>query len=204
LTIDRSIASGWVESPTHGFVEEFTKDVGMAVVAGVLLDHMHIKPAKTARLAMTQASVIQAVLASDGSAVLALLLPREQIGLPISVNERQEFAVVNRRVSPDHRRAVLAGEDSREPVALDFGHVSHKAVQRKFRCRNRSGLATLLIESFALQEQGCSMKLEPVLEHGSLREDKGWFDPARISEVFDHRRSPVRVPTILPATNRDS
>ena len=48
------------------------------------------------------------------------------------------------------------------------------------------------------------MKLEPLLEHGSLWEDKGWFDPARISEVFDHGRSPVRVPTILPATNGDS
>ncbi len=90
-----------------------------------------------------------------------------------------------RRVVPDGCLR-LAEEDAAEPVPLDLGHMTEKAVERQGGGGDGSALASGVVEALALDEQGGAEVVEPRLEHGSFIEEERWILSAGVLQVVDH------------------
>ena len=67
--------------------------------------------------------MIERALRRRHTAVLALGRPRRQVGLPICSVERDDLAVLHRRVVPDRRSVRFPPERATEPAALYLCHV---------------------------------------------------------------------------------
>jgi hypothetical protein len=59
-----------------------------------------------------------------------------------------------------------------------------QTVQRKQRGGYRSALASGVVEALALEEQGCSVELEPPFEHVALAEKVRRLDPTGILQIL--------------------
>ena len=70
-------------SATDGAVDHLPDEVGVAVVAGVLLDHVGVNPAQGHRFAAPEPGVREVVGGGGPPARLALGLPDGQVGVPI-------------------------------------------------------------------------------------------------------------------------
>ena len=136
------------------------QEIGMTVVARILLDHVDVDPAQGTWLTAPYAGVIELVPRGCVAAVLALGLPRTKVSLPAGIVEWDQLAVVDCRVIPDGRRGVTK-QNAAEPVSFDLGHVANEAVQRQLRGGNRPRLTTCVIEALTLQEQGGAVELQP-------------------------------------------
>ena len=123
----------------------------MPVVAGVLLDHVHVDPAQRAGLPARPVS--SSVPAAASRLAVTLRLPGLQVGLPVGVVER-ERARCRRRQGRTRGGAPVTEQHPAEPVPLDLGHVAHQAVQGQLRGGNGPALPTGIIEALALEQQG--------------------------------------------------
>jgi hypothetical protein len=138
---------------------------------------------------MPDPGVVELVDRRHLAAGVAFGFPDGEVGVPIGVVEGNELTVIDIGVEPDRRRVGLAGEDALEPVSLDLGHVTEKSVKRQKRTRHRSALARRVVESFAFEEQGGAVELQPGFEHGPIAEHERRLLAPGIFEVFDQRGS---------------
>src|SRR5215472_9381848 len=106
----------FVRLPADRLVGEFTDQVGVPVVAGVLLDHVDVDPSQGARFtASGQPGVAETAGGGCLPARLAFGLPCRQVGVPVSTVERDHLAVFDGGVVPDVGRTWLPLEDPPEP-----------------------------------------------------------------------------------------
>ena len=92
----------------------------MAVVAGVLLDHVEHDPAQVRRLAPPGAGHVEGGRRGlEGAGVLALRPPRRQVCRPVGVVDELEVTVRVLVVVVVERRGVLAGAHAPAPLPLD-------------------------------------------------------------------------------------
>ena len=111
-------------------VDELANEVGVAVVARVLLDHVDVDPAQRARLAVADADVVERVLGGHGRGCVALRLPRRKVVVPVgSSSGTSSLSSMAGRTRCSGAR--VAQQHPAEPVAFHLGHVSHEAVERQ-------------------------------------------------------------------------
>ena len=96
-------SSGGAGSPADTAVPQFTDQIGMPVVACVLLDHVDIDPPQRARLPVPQTGVVQRMGPGRSATGVALGLPGGQVGFPVGIIEGDQFAVLDGGVVPDRR-----------------------------------------------------------------------------------------------------
>ena len=112
----------------------------MAVVAGVLLDHVDQDPPQRHRAARPPLPPLELVerrrRLDDRSRRIALGLPGREVGGHVGLVDVVEVAV-GVLVGPVVRRRHLAPEAAPEPGALDIGHVADQAQERERRGRHR-------------------------------------------------------------------
>src|SRR4051812_14473590 len=102
--------------PADRPVDQLADEVGMPVVPGVLLDHVHVDPAQRDLLAVPLVARVGQLAARGGRpAARALGLPGREVGRPVGVVERHQLAVLDVRVVPDGRHR-LVGERALEPA----------------------------------------------------------------------------------------
>src|ERR1700722_15207170 len=111
------------ELPADGAVRQLAEQVGLTVVTGVLLNHVHVDPAQRYALAEPLAFIAELPGCRIDPALLALLVPDGQISVPVRPVEGNELDVIALHAGPDMRRLGCAQQDPAEPVALDLGHV---------------------------------------------------------------------------------
>jgi 2-haloacid dehalogenase len=134
-------------------VDPFPEQVGVAAVAGVLLDHVHQHLTQRDGVAVahgaadTQVGRIGDELVREGD----LLAP----GLPGTghdgrVGDRAEPVSVGGLVGPEQRGSVGLGHHPPEPVALHIGHVTDETEQRHGGGRYRPAGELVRVEALAL------------------------------------------------------
>src|SRR5215218_7118408 len=152
-------------------------DLGVDIVAGVLLDHVDQDPPQRHRLAAPQAGGLQGGRRGGGPpGVLALRPPGRERLLHVGGVDVVEVAV-RVVVGPVDAGRVLAAEDPAEPVALHVRHVPDEAEQRQARRRHRPLPQLRLVEPLALPGQRRPVVVEPGVEHGPLAGHVGRIDP---------------------------
>ena len=140
----------------------------MAVVSGVLGDHVDIHPPQreSARLVVEREVYNQVASGSD------LTLVEGQIVLPRLRNRLVEVQV--RVLSTDvQRRQVESPDDHAEPPAFHPRQVPDQAVQRQFAVQGRRR-QLLCAEVLALLQQRRTVEIEELFEHGALIGKRIW------------------------------
>jgi hypothetical protein len=82
-------------SPANGAVDHLADEVGMAVVARVLLDHVDIDPAQRDLSPTPEPGVVEREAGRVPTAAHALLLPHRHVMLPVGVIEWDQLAVLH-------------------------------------------------------------------------------------------------------------
>jgi hypothetical protein len=167
----------------------------VAIVTGVLLDHVDVDPAEADVLSAEAASVGK----STGGAALA---GAGDLGAPGGEGVAQggalgqfEAAVGTMRICLRvvDGRSLFSGEHPAEPVPLDFRHVLDEAGQREGGRRRGCGGGLLIVEAVALHGEGgydsdehASAWLESDKRKQLLREGERFkeFELHRISSPF--------------------
>jgi hypothetical protein len=133
-----------IRLPANRPVGEFTNQICVPVVAGVFLDHVDVDPPEGARfIPPGQPGVAETPGGGRVPARRALGLPRCQVGVPVSVIERDHLAVLYGRVVPDAGRTGLPLEDPPEPGARSTSAMSARrpANHRREGCMRVSACA---------------------------------------------------------------
>src|SRR5215469_6314736 len=165
-------------------VDPLPDEVGVAVVARVLLDHVQVDPADVpgAPGVVTVAGhdIIEVFPGHGGAGVLYFLFECLEVGGRVRVIKRLEvLAGLVRVVREGH---VGIGRVNTEPPALNLGHVPHQAKQGQPRWRNRPLLELAGGQARALAQQGVAMEVQPSLKRLALTQD-----PSRVGAL--HLRS---------------
>ncbi len=173
-------------SPPDGAVHQLADQVGVSVVAGVLLDHVVVDPPEGARLPLPRPGVVEVQRCRGAAGGLALGLPGSHVLVPVGVVEREELTVVGPGAGPDVRCVGLIEQRPAEPVALDLGHVTDQAMQREERGRDGTSLSRRVVESLALEEQRGPVELQPCFQHGPLVKHVRGLGASAVHDVLDH------------------
>jgi hypothetical protein len=142
----------------------------MTVVAGVLLDHVHVDPAEADVLLHEAASVGQSANRAVLTGPVDLRSPRSH-GVPqgcaVSQFETAVWAIrVGLRVVDG--RHMFSSQDPAEPVPLHLRHVLNEPGQCEVRGWHGRGGGLLIIHALALHGQGDAVEVKPALERGAL------------------------------------
>ena len=137
----------------------------MAVVARVLLNHVHVDPLQRAGFATSShAGVVQGAGRGCLSALFALRLPDRQVFHPVSAVERSYVTVLDVWVVPNLWSIGLTLEDPSEPGAFNLGHVTDETVEGEDRTGHRAMLAREVLDPFGFEQQRRAVELQPGLE----------------------------------------
>jgi aminoglycoside phosphotransferase (APT) family kinase protein len=179
--------------PADRPVGELTDQVGVPVVAGVLLDHVDVDPPQGAGFTCPgEAGVAEAAGIGRLPARLAFGLPSRQVGFPFGAVQGNHLAVFDGGVVPDAGRAGLPLQDPPEPGALDLGHVPDQAMQGEPGGCHGARLPRVIVSALALQQQRRPVELQPCLQHLPLIKPVfGRFGPPRVLKVFHHEPEPT-------------
>jgi hypothetical protein len=173
-------------------VDAFPEQVGVAVVAGVLLDHVDVDPAEVDVLLREAASVGQstarAVLAGAGD----LRAPGGEGVAQGGALSQFEAAVGAIRISLRvvDGRGLFCGEHPTEPVPLNLRHVLNEAGQCEGGGRHGRGGGLLIVQALALHGEGGAVEVKPAFERGALVRVQGRhraFDGAHRSIIASGR-----------------
>src|ERR1035438_4519551 len=173
-------------------VDPLPDEVGVAVVARVLLDHVQVDPADVpgALRMVTVAGhdIIKLLSGHGGAYVFYFLLEGLDVGGRVRVIKRFEVLAglvwVVREGHVDVRRVHA------EPPALHLGHMPHQAKQGQPRRRNRPLLQLASGQAGALMQQRFAMEVQPSLKSLALTQDEprvGALHP-RSRPCFGHNR----------------
>src|ERR1035437_3248838 len=153
-------------------VNAFAEQIGMAVVTGILLDHVDVDPAQRDLVSPSFEGVVQGL--GPGSLVsgLALSCVCRQVLLGIGIGDVVEVSVPV-LLGTVQSRQPETGSPGAEPCSLDLGHVSHEAEKRQARRTDRGSFQLVVAQTDALPQQCPAMELQPALVHRALVADVG-------------------------------
>src|SRR6185437_8366558 len=159
-------------SHAGGAVDSLAEQVGVAVVPGVLLDHVHVDPADAhVGLAAGVVEDLVEVMAGGGlPGGLHLGQVHREISLGVGVVDVVELAV-GVGLTREQEGDVLAVDPAAEPAALHLGHVPHQAEQGEPGRRGRALAELVRRQAGALGEQRLAVEVQPRLEHRALARD---------------------------------
>ncbi len=163
-------------------VDPFAEEVGVAVMARVLLDQVHEDPAQRHRTPppiRSRARDLQVLGLRDepvGERDLdAPQLPR--LGDDRGVGDRAVEVAVRRRLRPVVGRGVESGHRAPEPAALHVGEVPHQPEQRQRRRFHRAAREGFGVEPRALQHQSLALPPQEADEGRAFVTSGGWLGP---------------------------
>jgi hypothetical protein len=161
-------------SVTGDAINPLPDEVGVAVVARVLLDHVQVDPADVpgALRVVTVAGhdVIKPLSGHGGARVLYFLREGLDVGGRVRVIKR--FEVLAGLVRVVREGQVSVSRVHAEPPALHLGHVPHQAQQGQPGRRNRPLLQLAGGQAGALAQQRGAMEVQPRLERLALTQDE--------------------------------
>ena len=161
-------------SVTGDAVDPLPDEVGVAVVARVLLDHVQVDPADIpgalAVVTVAGHDIIELLAGHGGARVLYLLPEGLDVGGRVRVIKRVEVLAGLVRVVRERHVGVRRVDP--EPPALHLGHVPHQAEQRQAGRRNRPLLELAGGKARALEQQRVAMEVQPSLQRLALTQDE--------------------------------
>jgi hypothetical protein len=151
-------------------VDAFPQQVGVAVVAGVLLDHVDVDPAEADVLLAEAAGVGQSTARAVPAGAADLRAPGGKGVAQGGALSQFEAAVGAIRISLRvvDGRGLFCGEHSAEPVPLNLRHVLDEAGQCEGRGRHGRGGGLLIVQALALHGEGGAVEVKPAFERAAL------------------------------------